>query len=297
MCNSGIQSADGPAFSRAASGLDRMPYRIHLPYHPRLGHWMLYVAVREGHCMKHDRWMIALCASVAACADQPARVSTSLQPSWITTLEHCQIWDPFPRVGETASWSGSCVGGFIEGPGRIVWSSPDPTADEGHIATLSGRDLKITSVVDGQMVHGFIRDHAFEQFFDVKTGKIRYTVDGYFRDSRLEGMGTVVTSGGSRYVGSFHLGKYDGHGVFQYPKGARYEGDFHDGNREGHGLLTWGQGNSYAGDFHLGWPDGSGKLTTVGSGKDNLPLTLTGTWQRGCFLDPARFGCIQIRPN
>ena len=245
--------------------------------------------------MRIGRWMIVPCVSIGGCATDPPKVATSLAPRWIATLEQCQVWDPHPLAGEIVSWSGSCVGGFVEGQGRLIWKSPRPEAREDQTFVLNTENFKTTSISDQRMIHGLGQGHEHEQAFDIDTGRLRYTVDGQVKDSRLEGQGTLVTSQGVRYVGGFHLGRFDGYGISQFPKGNRYEGEFRDGRWEGHGLLTWGQGNSYKGDFHLGQADGSGTLTLAGSGSQDKPrLILSGTWQRGCFIDPARYGCLDL---
>ena len=245
--------------------------------------------------MRIGGWMIVLCVGVSGCATEPPKVPTSLAPRWIATLERCQVWDPYPVAGEIVSWSGSCTGGFTEGQGRLIWKLPRPEAREDQASILNTEDFKTRAINDQRMIHGLGQGHEYEQAFDINTGKLRYTVDGQIKDSRLEGQGTFVTPQGVRYVGGFHLGKFDGHGISQFPNGNRYEGEFRNGFWEGHGLLTWGQGNSYEGDFHLGQADGSGTLTLAGSGSQNKPqLILNGMWQRGCFIDPARYGCLHL---
>ncbi len=257
-----------------------------------------FVAARESASMRIHRWMVVLCVGVGGCATEPRRVSTFVAPRWITSVEHCKVWDPHPLAGEVASWSGSCIDGFAEGRGRLTWKSPrpasGPASGNDQAPDPDAGDLRTTSVDDQQMTHGLGQGHTSRQVFDVNTGKLRYTVDGNLEDGRPEGQGTLTTPQGLRYVGGFHLGRLEGHGVSQFPNGNRYDGGFRDGFWEGHGVLTWGRGNSYEGDFHLGRADGSGTLTYVRPGSDGKPpVTLTGRWQGGCFIDPVRYGCLQ----
>lgn len=38
---------------------------------------------------------------------------------WITTLNGCKVWNPFPQVNETVEWNGRCTNGYIDGFGKL----------------------------------------------------------------------------------------------------------------------------------------------------------------------------------
>ncbi|WP_419731022.1 hypothetical protein [Lichenicola sp.] len=212
---------------------------------------------------------------------------------WFTTVEGCQIWDSRPVAGESASWSGACVGGFGEGQGETVWKLPSqPVANgRGVIADASG--LRLDQILDGEMHHGRYQGHLVMRVYEKDTGKLDHTITGNMVDENFEGAGSLKSADGWQYIGEFHLGMKDGHGVTVYPTGARYEGNFHYGSWEGPGRLTWGSDNSYVGSFYMGLPEGPGEALLRVSGRQDAPqVDLKGTWIAGCLTDSTPRRCI-----
>ncbi len=244
--------------------------------------------------MKRTLWIFVVCAFLGACASHPVQVAQRPipTPAWFMTKENCEVWDPMPVAGETASWSGACVGGFVEGQGKLLWKVPYPAlTDEG----MSNSDLRVSSIFQGQMHHGFEQGVGLEVRFYPATGKTMYIANANYNNSQMEGPGTILNSRGRKYTGNFHLGRKEGHGVTEFPSGTRYDGNFADGLWEGHGRLTVSNGDTYDGEFHLGVPDGLGKFVKVRPGAPNSPqVVLDGSWQKGCFISQPPYACLTL---
>ncbi len=41
--------------------------------------------------------------------------------NWMVTNEGCNVWNPAPESGETASWDGECSNGVAQGHGTVKW--------------------------------------------------------------------------------------------------------------------------------------------------------------------------------
>ena len=37
----------------------------------------------------------------------------------------CYVWNPYPKPGETVTWTGECSGGLAQGTGTLTWESDD----------------------------------------------------------------------------------------------------------------------------------------------------------------------------
>src|SRR5512145_3322835 len=40
---------------------------------------------------------------------------------WIADKRGCKVANPFPRAGETITWTGECKNGFAQGQGVLQW--------------------------------------------------------------------------------------------------------------------------------------------------------------------------------
>ena len=212
--------------------------------------------------MRRIACTILACSLVTGCADGPAATKPAVA-RWITTVEGCRVWDPVPRDGEVANWSGPCVDGTGEGHGTLTWRLPRPSAG-----------LALQSEFTGEMRRGFL--------------------DGPGRlDSYRAGGGAPAVT----VTGTFKQGRLDGPGVARTADGLRYAGNFHDGHRDGHGMLTWGRGNAFEGEFRGGRPNGPGRLVAPAAGTTANPrLVLDGTWQDGCYVSGWPFVCLSDIP-
>ena len=255
--------------------------------------------------------LLAAGALISGCADDASMVQpVQLGPQYTDTRQGCQIWDPFPKAGETADWTGPCVGGFAEGRGRKTWKVPNPQPHLGDPATVT------SSIYEGTMRHGLQQGDGTLRFYNTVTGKLRSVFTGQWHDDVPEGQGSIVDTPGLRYAGGFHLGRFEGHGTANFADGSTYDGTFHDGHAngsgivthpnglryeggmfygsaDGHGVMTMPDGTRYEGDFHLGVPDGQGRLVTS-SGQSRA---LEGDWHSGCLTGSEPFICINSSPR
>ncbi|HEX7642783.1 MAG TPA: TonB family protein [Burkholderiaceae bacterium] len=159
--------------------------------------------------------------------------------NWIADANNCKLWNPNPIQNETVTWSGACVDGFADGPGKLVW-------------TVDG---KFSSSFEGTYSAGKRNGKG------VATSAKGYRYEGDFVDNQWQGKGILVSSDGSRYEGEFADDRRNGKGVQTYKNGARYEGAFADGKLNGKGILTFADGGRYEGDFAGGRRNGKGDMS------------------------------------
>lgn len=61
--------------------------------------------------------------------------------------------------------------------------------------------------------------------------------DGYWKNSKYNGLGTMIWYNGSRYEGQWLDGKLHGYGEYTFPDGDRYEGGWENDKRHGSGVM------------------------------------------------------------
>ncbi|HOC61122.1 MAG TPA: caspase family protein [Smithellaceae bacterium] len=81
------------------------------------------------------------------------------------------------------------------------------------------------------------------------------------------GMGTFVSSDGTKYVGEFKNGKYNGQGIWTSADGGRYVGHFKDQYFNGQGTWTYADGRRYVGEFKDGNFNGQGTWAQADGGR------------------------------
>ena len=128
-------------------------------------------------------------------------------PDWIIAENQpCQLYNPFPEPGTTATWSGGCVDGKASGEGRWIGRS-----SEGEI------------VYDGGIREGKAYGNGTLTWPD----GTRY--EGEWRDGKLSGYATITVFDGTRYEGALRDSRPHGNGILTWPDGTRYEGEWRDG--------------------------------------------------------------------
>jgi hypothetical protein len=160
-------------------------------------------------------------------------------------------------------YEGEVQQGFKEGAGKMIW--PSGAYYEGHWkrdracglgvfkqngSTYSGQfendELvhgKFTSADESEIYEGYFKNHKFEgEGTLIKRGF--YTYEGQFRDNLKDGKGRIIFQGGDEFEGEFKRGKFEGFGVFK-SKSHQYEGEFKNGEYHGKGKYTWSSGNYY----------------------------------------------------
>jgi hypothetical protein len=103
----------------------------------------------------------------------------------------CKVWNPHPRAGEEASWSGDCIQGLANGAGTVLWSrdGKDFEKDEGSWdrGRQSGRGVQDwrSGRYEGELIGGEPNGRGVMM---LQTS--RY--EGEFRDGKPNGEGTVT---------------------------------------------------------------------------------------------------------
>ena len=175
---------------------------------------------------------------------------------WILTDKDYKVWDAYPQLKGTATWSGSAdEERYASGKGVLQWFE-------------NGRPVKF----EGIMIKGRLTGKGSATIADFA----RY--EGDFADGTMNGKGTMTLSNGSRYEGDWVGGKMTGYGILIL-NGNRYEGDFINDNFNGKGTLTLPNGNYYEGD----WVDG--KMTGYGTVySPNGSVIRQGQWENNIFV-------------
>ncbi len=113
-----------------------------------------------------------------------------------------------------------------------------------------------------------------------------YTLEGTFRDGKLEGRGLQVWTSGRRIEGEWKGGALNGKAVLDDFNGRmRFEGEFRDGQQNGWGIDHWAIDDvirDYRGEWRDGDMEGKGILVMSKSGCA-AQIRYEGEWKRGSF--------------
>ncbi len=123
----------------------------------------------------------------------------------------CVVWNDYPQLNVTVTWSGACVNGKVQGRGAQVWRY------------LEDGEWK-TEKYTGEMKDG--KEHGR----GVWVGADGDSYDGDWKDGKEHGHGVYVWGPDSEWAGD------------------RYEGEYRDGERHGRGVYVWADGNRYEGE-------------------------------------------------
>ena len=122
----------------------------------------------------------------------------------------CKVWNAFPNLNDSFTWTGGCKDGFLEGSGLFEWISPNGAPAGKYEGSIMGGKF-----------HG--------------KGRLTYTdgavYEGDFIDGKRTGKGVFIwAEDGQRYEGEFVDGKRHGYGVMKFSDGRVHQGRF-DNNR------------------------------------------------------------------
>ena len=174
--------------------------------------------------MKPLLFALLLLATPAA-AQTPA--ASPGHPGWTGTAEGCFVWNPFPQLGETASWSGGCVAGRSSGQGVLIWRSGGNTGGR-YVGNMHDGNA------NGRGVNTWTNGDSYE---------------GEWRDGKRHGRGVYTWTNGDRYEGEYRDDKRNGRGVYIGTNGNRYDGEYRDNKRNGRGIFTWADGRRFDGEW------------------------------------------------
>jgi hypothetical protein len=133
------------------------------------------------------RWALAVLlvlasGAVAVGQQQGQQPGQQLPSDWITDSQGgCRTWNAAPRVGESVTWEGACVDGYVEGKGVLRWF-------------LNG---VVTEIDAGEFRKGKLEGHA------EMTNGPTFRFEGEFHDHLPNGQGTMHDSDGQVYSGQW----------------------------------------------------------------------------------------------
>ena len=138
------------------------------------------------------RWMLCLLAvwlavgAAAQAQEQP--------PGWIADPRTgCRIWNNYPQDDERITWDGPCVNGMAHGRGVLRWF-----VDDENYETAAG-----------EFREGKLNGQAIVQH---ESG----TFEGEFSDNKPNGEGTLRSSDGEVYSGTWKNGCFEQDGRRAY---------------------------------------------------------------------------------
>ena len=139
----------------------------------------------------------------------------SSEGCWAEASNHpgCYLWNPGPREGFSANWSGECVEGFAEGRGEITWRWNDGSATD-------------SGLLRGGRREGF-------HVIDWSDGE-RY--EGSYVNGERQGTWTFIWEDGTRDVGPMVNDERHGAWTVTFDDGSRGEGSYVNGEK--HGIWT-----------------------------------------------------------
>jgi hypothetical protein len=148
---------------------------------------------------------------VASALAGVARAAPSDDVEWIADKNGCKVANPFPRAGETITWTGTCKNGFADGEGVLQWFYNGKQDDR----------------YEGNLARGWAEGRG--TLFKSDGGKY----DGEWQQSLQNGMGRYEAPDGSWYDGQWKNGKPNGNGQYRRPDGRMFMGQWSDGVFEG----------------------------------------------------------------
>ena len=78
-------------------------------------------------------------------------------------------------------------------------------------------------------------------------GKFNQKTEGLHLKGKLDGLSTLISSKGNKYVGEYKDSKRTGQGTFTSLNGDRYVGEWKDDKKNGQGTMTSNNGDVYVG--------------------------------------------------
>ena len=203
-----------------------------------------------------------------------------------TNKKNCHVWNPIPQLNETASWSGNCANGRVNGNGSVVWSWDSNSGNrysriiEGEFRngirlgqvkiTYENRDVYVGTLdlITGEMHgDGSYTDREGNTYVgELKNSQMHgkgsltsalgsHLENGTWTDSTFTGEGTIVYETGDRYIGDIVNDEYHGQGTFIWSDGTKYVGDWENGMKHGDGVITYPDGLAETGNWTGGWRD------------------------------------------
>lgn len=145
------------------------------------------------------------------CLTTLVAIAASDDTEWIADKRGCKVANPFPRAGESITWSGGCKNGFADGEGVLQWF-------------LNGKE---DDRYEGNLEMGWAEGHGV--LYRGDGGKY----DGDWKHSIQEGTGRYDAPDGSWYEGQWKMGKPHGQGQYRRPDGKIFIGEWVDGVYEG----------------------------------------------------------------
>ena len=168
-----------------------------------------------------ETWSVAEGVVEAVSVPEPSRPDgpictgrASSEGCWAAISNHpgCYLWNPGPREGFSANWSGECVQGFAEGRGEVTWRWNDGSATD-------------SGLLRGGRREGF-------HVIDWSNGE-RY--EGSYVNDKRQGTWTFIWEDGARDVGPYVNGEQHGNWAISFGDGSRGEGPYVHGEMHG----TW----------------------------------------------------------
>jgi uncharacterized protein YecT (DUF1311 family) len=157
----------------------------------------------------------------------------------------CAVFNPYPKPGESVTWSGICEFGKASGYGVLKWYF----------------DGKQTDTYIGVYKHG--KASGYGVYYMANGDKY----DGEWKDDMKNGRGVLTTASGDKYDGEWKDDKANGRGVLSYADGEKYDGEWKDNKKNGRGVLSYASGEKYVGEWKDNKKNGRGVFSEPNGAK------------------------------
>ena len=181
-----------------------------------------------------ERWAVAEGVVTTESAPEPnlpegpiCTGRASSEGCWAEIANHpgCYLWNPGPREGFSANWSGECSEGFAEGRGEVTWQWNDGSASEsGSFQGGQRVGLHVINCSDGARLEGSYvdgeRHGTWTEFYERRDNAPVRAV-GPWVNGEQHGTWVLHYANGNQGGGPFVNGERHGTWTFYYPEGRR----------------------------------------------------------------------------
>ena len=170
----------------------------------------------------------------------------------------CHVWSQVLQPGASATWTGRCAAGLVEGDGALTWTWPPDGSQtvEGTFRFGRPHGQSVVKNGDGTITEGLYvdgREHGpWVTHFPDGGG-----AEGTFVDGRRHGHWIERLVNGTIAEGIYAGSKRDGPWVIRLADGGIQEGSFAAGEQTGHWILTFADGQIEEGPMLDGKRHGS----------------------------------------
>lgn len=151
-------------------------------------------------------------------------------------------------------YKGHVVNGTPNGNGKIIYN--DSSKYIGNWQDGKRHNLGVYISKNGDTIDGNWSNNKLEGLVSYVTNSQEY--EGYYRNDKKDGFGSLILKNGTMYSGDWKNGKASGFGEYIDNNGVSYDGEWLNGLPQGLGTYAYLALESYKGEWYNGKPEGIG---------------------------------------